>query len=226
MILLTHVLEFYVTIFNESLYPSQKDGNDESPPLAETLFSVDLSSFDGHDCLRYPWRWTEDNYFSSRLQIIWQSTITSSLTFDRFAVSQCIISLRVPSWPWNSVVSTPYRNRICPVSVFAGRSLSSCISQCSTLTTREITPAGNVAQRYCTCLSTSKFCEELYWSGMKQVFGQSDVSLQMLRPKFCRKKRRTDPIQSVAILSEFCRSGVTSLKDSGPPVDSVKTFRF
>ena len=136
MILLTHVLEFYVTIFNESLYPSQKDGNDESPPLAETLFSVDLSSFDGHDCLRYPWRWTEDNYFSSRLQIIWQSTITSSLTFDRFAVSQCIISLRVPSWPWNSVVSSPYRNRICPVSVFAGRSLSSCIPQCSTLTTR------------------------------------------------------------------------------------------
>ena len=105
MILLTHVLEFYVTIFNESLYPSQKDGNDESPPLGETLFSVDLSFFDGHDCLRYPWRWTEDNYFSSRLQIIWQSTITSSLTFDRFAVSQCIISLRVPSWPWNSVVS-------------------------------------------------------------------------------------------------------------------------
>ena len=107
MILLTHVLEFYVTIFNESLYPSQKDGNDESPLLGETLFSVDLSSFDGHDCLRYPWRWTEDNYFSSRLQIIWQSTITSSLTFDRFAVSQCIISLRVPSWPWNSVVSSP-----------------------------------------------------------------------------------------------------------------------
>ena len=113
MLLWIHVLEFYVTIFNESLYPSQKDGNDESPLLGETLFSVDLSSFDGHDCLRYPWRWTEDNYFSSRLQIIWQSTITSSLTFDRFAVSQCIISLRVPSWPWNSVVSSPYRNRIC-----------------------------------------------------------------------------------------------------------------
>jgi len=39
---------------------------------------------------------------------------------------------------------------------------------------------------------------------MKQVFGQSDVSLQMLRPKFCRKKRLTDPIEWGAFLS-FCR---------------------